>query len=162
MGNKNGPPARKASAGKGGEKMKKLAKIAAGVGAAVSTLYWSTLPTLAADTAKTTVNLCEEKQGFNINFLCGVKIEGLIKTAINTVLFVAFVAALIFLIYGGIKWIMSGGDKDGATKAKETVTSALIGLAIVLGAWVLINIILQFFGVGGGLSGLTTPVLQQQ
>lgn len=83
----------------------------------------------------------------------------IIPNVINLLLFVAFVAALVFLIIGGIKWIMSGGDKEGSGKAKETVTSALIGLAVVLGAWILINIVLSFFGVTGGISNLTLPSL---
>ncbi|MCL4390154.1 MAG: pilin [Patescibacteria group bacterium] len=136
---------------------KKLVKIAAPV-AAVAALLSSALPTFAAST----VNLCENQQGFQIGNLCNVTLVGLVQTALNTVLFVAFVAALVFLIIGGIRWIMSGGDKEGTTKAKEAVTAALIGLAIVIGAWVLINIVLQFFGIGGGLSGLSTPVLQQK
>lgn len=136
---------------------RRLAKIAAGIGVAASTFYWGALPVLAES-----VNLCAEQQGFNIAFLCGTTLGGLIKTTLNTVLFVAFVIALVFLIIGGIRWIMSAGDKEGAGKARETVTSALIGLAIVIGSWILINIVLTFFGIGGGLSGLTSPVLQQK
>lgn len=85
--------------------------------------------------------------------------QKVITQVINGLLFVAFIAALVFLIYGGIRWIISGGDKEGTAKAKGTVTAALVGLVIVLGAWILINIILQFFGIGSGLSGLTFPSL---
>jgi hypothetical protein len=135
---------------------KKLAKIATGLGIAVSTFYWGALPALAAGS----IDLCNNASGVNVVGLCNVSLGGVVKTALNTVLFVAFVAALIFLIIGGIKWIMSGGDKEGANKAKETVTSALIGLVVVLGSWVLINVILNFFGASGGLSSLNLPNLQ--
>lgn len=106
------------------------------------------------------INLCNNATGIGVSGLCNVTLGGVVITALNTVIFVAFVAALIFLIIGGIKWIMSGGDKEGANKAKETVTSALIGLAVVLGSWVLINVILKFFGAGGGLNSLNIPNLQ--
>lgn len=139
---------------------KNLIKIATGIGAATYALYLGAFSVLAA--GPETVNLCATQQGFNIAFLCDTTLGGLIKTTLNTVLFVAFVIALVFLIIGGIRWIMSAGDKEGAGKAKETVTSALIGLAIVIGSWILINIVLTFFGIGGGLSGLTSPVLQQK
>lgn len=129
-----------------------LLKIIAAAGAGLSALLWQAVPAFAID-------LCQSQQGLNITSLCGVTIDTLIPRIINTVLFVAFVAALLFLIIGGIKWIMSGGDKEGATKAKETVTSALIGLAIVLGSWILINIVLNFFGATGGLSKLEAPKL---
>lgn len=131
---------------------RKIAKIAVGVGTAVSTLYWSVLPVFALD-------LCADVQGLKVSGLCKVSVDNLVTTALNTALFVAFIAALIYLIIGGVRWIMSGGDKEGTTKAKESVTAALIGLAIVLGSWILINIILNFFGSPEGLKTLTTPKL---
>lgn len=132
---------------------KKLIKIATGIGTGVSALYWTALPAFA-------VNLCDSSGGANVSALCTGTIEGLIKTVLNTALFVAFVAALVYLIWGGINWIMSGGDKEGTAKAKEKVTSALIGLAVVLGSWVLINIVIQFFIPGASITNLTTPKLQ--
>ncbi len=133
---------------------KKLIKIATGITTGISTFYWGALPAFAV------VNLCDQTTTTgNISALCTGTIEGLIKTVLNTALFVAFVAALVYLIWGGINWIMSGGDKEGTSKAKEKVTSALIGLAVVLGSWVLINIITTFF-LGTGISNLATPTLK--
>lgn len=43
-----------------------------------------------------------------------------------------FLASLLFLIIGGIKWSMGGGTKDGVAKAKATITYALIGLSLSL------------------------------
>jgi len=99
-----------------------------------------------------TVNLCPSGV---YNTLCNTTpgLADIVSKILSTILFVAFIAALVFLIWGGIKWIMSGGDKEGTTKAKETVTSALIGLAIVLGAWILINVVLNFL-IGVETSGL--------
>ena len=135
---------------------KKLVKIASGVVAGASTLYWLALPAFA-------VNLCESGTGGpNISALCTGTIGGLIKTIINTALFVAFVAALVYLIWGGIKWIMSSGNKEGTQGAKDQVTAALIGLAVVLGSWILLNIVINFFIPGSSLTNLTTPTLQLQ
>lgn len=131
---------------------KKLLKIVTGITTGVSTLYWGALPALA-------VNLCNQGSGVNTSRLCGGTIEGLVSTVINTALFIAFIAALVYLIWGGIKWIMSGGDKEGTNKAKETVTSALIGLAVVLGSWVLLNIVIAFFIPGASITNLVTPIL---
>ena len=86
-------------------------------------------------------------------------INSVVSTIINVVLFIAFVAALVYLIIGGIRWIMSGGDKEGTAKAKAGVTSALIGLAIVLAAYILINAVLGFFGVGG-IGGIKAPTIK--
>ena len=45
---------------------------------------------------------------------------------------VAVIAALIFLLIGAIKWILSGGDKEKLENARRTVIYAIIGLVIVL------------------------------
>lgn len=111
-----------------------------------------------ADTAADT-NLCPTTaQGVKVGALCQLGVSDLVSKAISIVLFIAFVAALLYLIYGGIRWIMSGGDKEATGKAKGTVTAALIGLAIVLGSWILINLILTLFG-GGSLNALSLPSL---
>jgi hypothetical protein len=142
---------------------KNLVKIGTGLAAVASSFYWGALPALATShvsgTGGETVSLCPTG---TYNSLCtGLpNISTLIGTILSVILFIAFIAALVFLIIGGIKWIMSGGDKEGASKAKETVTSALIGLAIVLGAWILINIVLNFFGFTGGITALPVPKIK--
>lgn len=67
---------------------------------------------------------------------------------ITTLLFViATLLALGFLIYGGIKWITSGGDKAGVESARKTITYAIVGLVIAFLAFFIINMIGSFFGV---------------
>lgn len=131
---------------------KKLVKIAAGIGTAASVFYWGVLPVLAA-------GFCPEKGIKPPGCEGGVDAMKIIGSAVNVLLFAAFVIALIFLVIGGIRWIVSGGDKEGTTKARETVTSALIGLAVVLAAWVLINIILKYF-TGSDLTNIQFPTLE--
>lgn len=132
----------------GGEEMRKLARISGGLAASIASFYWA-LPVLAAGT------LCPPG---DFSDLCSktFKAETLVGYAVNVAIFVAFVAALLWLIYGGIRWIISGGDKEATAKAKGTVTSALIGLVIVLAAWIIINLLLTLFGLKG-LGQLTLP-----
>ena len=54
--------------------------------------------------------------------------------------------ALIFLIWGGIQWTMSGGDKEGIQKARLKLTYAIIGLVVTTLAFFIVNIISGFFG----------------
>lgn len=144
----------------------KLVKFGMGIGAAVSAFYWGALPALAG--TGDPINLCPpvgqpQPPGCTAAGVGAVvDIGKVIGSGLNILMFVAFVAALVFLVIGGIKWILSGGDKEGATKAKETITSALIGLAVVLGAWILINIVLNFFGSPGGLTKLIFPTINWQ
>lgn len=137
---------------------KKLAKITSGLLAGASTLYWLVAPAVAVNI------LCPDANQLGINVPgCGasgtIGVSAIISFIINILLFAAFVIALVFLIIGGIKWIMSGGDKEGANKAKETVTSALIGLAVVLGSWVLINLVISTLSKGASINNINIPSL---
>jgi len=60
---------------------------------------------------------------------------------------------LIMLIWGGINWMISAGDKTKVQEAQSRLTHALIGLAIVAAAWAIWTIILVFFGIGGNICG---------
>lgn len=60
------------------------------------------------------------------------------------------VAALVFffiLVIGGIKWILSGGDKTNTEAARGQITAALVGLVIVFAAWAIVALINTFFGI---------------
>lgn len=52
-------------------------------------------------------------------------------------------AALAMIIYGGFMWILSGGSPERIDKGKKALTGAVIGVIIVLGAWMLINFLLK-------------------
>lgn len=59
-------------------------------------------------------------------------------------------AAIIFffmLVIGGVKWIMSGGDKAHTEGARNQITAALVGLVIVFSAWAIASLVKAFFGV---------------
>lgn len=77
-------------------------------------------------------------------------------------LVLAVMLAVGFLIYGGIKWIMSGGDKGKVDAARGTVTAAIIGLIIAFLAFFIISVVSYLFGVkGDGTNGtnFTLPKL---
>ena len=76
-----------------------------------------------------------------------ITIAGLVSVVIRVILLAAFVIAFIFLLIGGIRWILAGGDKAAAESARGTLTAAIIGLIIVLSAWALMFFIEKVFGV---------------
>lgn len=55
--------------------------------------------------------------------------------------------ALVFLIWGGIKFITSGGDPKQAGAARQTITYALIGLILILSSFFIINFLSYLTGV---------------
>ncbi len=83
----------------------------------------------------------------------------LITNAITIVFVVADILVFIMLIWGGIQWIVSGGDKAGSENARKRITSALVGLAIVFAAWAIAMLINTLFGVD--IFTLTIPAFYQ-
>jgi hypothetical protein len=49
---------------------------------------------------------------------------------IELLLRIGVLAALAFVIYGGVEYTMSQGDPDKTTRARMTIINALVGLAI--------------------------------
>lgn len=50
--------------------------------------------------------------------------------------------ALLFFIYGGSLMILSRGNTETIQKGKNTLTQAFIGIMIVLGSWLIVNIVI--------------------
>ena len=85
-------------------------------------------------------------------------INDVIRFAVNVLFFVAVIAALIFLLIGGIKWLVSGGDKAAVEAARGQIVAAIIGLVIVIFAYFILNFVLTLIGIPG-LTNLNIPTL---
>jgi len=78
----------------------------------------------------------------------GVKDIGkFLSAAIQVAMIIAAILTFAFLVWGGIQWILSGGDKTQTQAARDRITMALVGLGIVAAAWALMKVIGFFFGV---------------
>ena len=60
----------------------------------------------------------------------------------NTVLIVIGAVSVIMLIWGGLRYVISGGDSKKVTDAKNTILYAIIGLIICLLAYSIINFVI--------------------
>jgi cbb3-type cytochrome oxidase subunit 3 len=76
-----------------------------------------------------------------------ITISGLIGAAINISLIITSVLFLFSLLIGGIKFIISGGDKERADNAKRQLVNAIIGIFVVFTSWAFLNFVSQFFGI---------------
>ena len=66
----------------------------------------------------------------------------------STSLAVATIFLFIYLIWAGYNWLTAGGDKQKVEDARNRITNAIIGLAIVASTLALTSLINQFFGTG--------------
>lgn len=57
---------------------------------------------------------------------------------VKWVLGATFTFAVIMIIIGGFRYVASAGNEDQAEVAKETITKAIIGLAVVILAFVIL------------------------
>lgn len=71
----------------------------------------------------------------------------LISRVISVAFIIAGILAFAFLVMGGIEWLVSGGDKSKTEQARNRITAAIVGLAIVAASWALMKLIAYFFGV---------------
>ena len=72
-----------------------------------------------------------------------------VGTLIRTVLSLTGIVFLMITVYSGIQWMMAGGNEEVITKTKARVTREAIGLAIIVGSWVITNFILNVAFRGG-------------
>lgn len=77
---------------------------------------------------------------------------GIVTTATNFLLFIAGALAVIMLIWGGLRYAVSGGNAAAVTAAKNTVLYAIVGLIIAFLAFAAVNFVLGTL-MGGGISG---------
>ena len=69
--------------------------------------------------------------------------KGIFKQVTNTILYIVGIIAVIMLIIGGIKYLLSGGDSKKVTDAKNTVLYAIIGLVVCFLSFAIVNFVIS-------------------
>jgi hypothetical protein len=80
----------------------------------------------------------------------------LVRAIILLVLVVAALVFFLMLLWGGLQYILSGGDKGKTEAARGQITAALIGLVIVFAAWAILQLMSAFLGVDLGNFNIPT------
>ncbi len=75
--------------------------------------------------------------------------QNVLSVGITLLIIAAVLLSLFFLIWGGFDWITSGGDKQKLHQARQKITLAIIGLVIVFLAFFVVNLVYNFFSIGG-------------
>lgn len=130
-------------------------KKALGTAAALATLL-----TLAPQAFAQAVDL-QPQSGFgNLTKVNVASFGSIVSVVITTLLIIAVIVALVFLVWGGVKWITSNGDKARVESARSTIISALVGLIIAFLAYFLLSVVASFFGIN--VFALTLPTITGQ
>ncbi len=116
----------------------------AGLLASTSLAFAQEAPTITVSSEKANVKITDIGQ--------------LLSGFIGAMILVSALLVFGYLVLGGVQWITSGGDKGKTEAARNKITAALVGLAIVASAYALMQIIAFFFGVNIFGTGITETI----
>ncbi len=116
--------------------MKSIQKIALAAGTAMSGL----LASASLVMAEVNIEPISTGKGYATNF------GTMFSSILNVVMLVAALLVFAYMIWGGVEWITSGGDKNKAESARNKLTAAIIGLVIIAASYAVITLVVQFLG----------------
>lgn len=117
---------------------------AVGVLSSASVAFAQQLPTITVESSRANVQITDVGQ--------------LLTSFIGAAILVSALLVFGYLVLGGVQWITSGGDKGKTEAARNKITAALVGLAIVASAYAIMQIIAYFFGVNIFGSGIQETI----
>lgn len=82
--------------------------------------------------------------------------DAIIPRAINLMLFIVGVLAIFMIIYGGIRYVLSGGDNSKVKDAKNTILYAIVGLIVAILGYAIVNWVVSVVGNGGNVGEAVT------
>lgn len=69
-------------------------------------------------------------------------VAAIIGKVIDWILLLVGAITVLFIIYAGIMYVTSSGNKDQIERAKQTLTYAVIGLVVIILAGVIVNLVI--------------------
>jgi hypothetical protein len=66
---------------------------------------------------------------------------------INSIIPLLIAVATLLFIFGVVKYITAGSDEAEVKKARSLIIYGIIGLAVIVGVWGLVNIVLSTFNL---------------
>lgn len=103
------------------------------------------MPIAQVSAVNVTANTCEIDPN---NVICkgkDDKVQSIIQTVVDTLLFILGVIAVIMIIIGGFRYTLSGGDSKAVGDAKNAILYAIVGLAIAFSAYATIHYVFDVF-----------------
>jgi len=88
--------------------------------------------------------------------LGGQTLGQITSTALVWLFPIAGLLLLLYLLYGGFRFMTSAGDPQAASQAKGIITTALVGFVVIFVAYWVTQIVITILGIDAG--GLFLPV----
>lgn len=74
-----------------------------------------------------------------------ISAAGVLDGVLDTVYWAAGLMAVVMIIIGGLMYILSDGNAQKITRAKDIILYGVVGLVIVLVAFVITNFVIGWF-----------------
>ncbi len=89
---------------------------------------------------------CSQATGTKDNLFAS---NGIFVTVANTLIFLVGAVAVIFLIIGGLRYVVSGGNATHITAAKDTILYAIIGIVVAVISFALVQFVITSLNKAG-------------
>lgn len=84
-----------------------------------------------------------QRTGSEAGIETGRELPEIVGSIINIVLGFLGIVLLVYLLWGGFKWMTSGGSEEGVQEAKTMIRNAIIGLIIIVASYAIANFVLS-------------------
>ena len=99
-----------------------------------------------------------DKEGNILNPCKFCNLITLVSNVINFALYnIAIPLVLVFIVWGGLTIMTAGDSPEKVSQGRKMIQSAIIGVFIALGAWMIINMVLNAVGILSGVGGSFIP-----
>ena len=107
----------------------------------------STLPVFAEDCSDVCSSDCTSvppavKDSYGCTSSTSDKLPGTVQNIVNAIILVLGTVAVVFIVIGGVQYMMSTGDPSKTKKAKDTILYACIGLIICVLSFAIVNFVI--------------------
>lgn len=116
-----------------------LAVVAASSGTALAAAADCTGGPDSADPAAAGAS-CAQANGTSSNLFAQ---GGVFQTVSSVLIFLVGAVAVIFLIIGGLRYVVSNGNEKNVESAKNTILYAIIGIVVAVVSYALVNFVIS-------------------
>jgi len=84
-----------------------------------------------------------------------------VQNTVNFAITLGMIIAILYIVYSGFLFVMSAGNPSSREAAKTRITNVVIGLVVMLGAWLVIDFVMKRLYGESGLYGPWNAILTE-
>jgi len=112
--------------------------------------------TALAQTATSLISTGLENTGSTAYSSTDLTVSGFIGNLIKALLAATGIIFLVLTVYAGVLYMTAAGEPDKVKKAKSMLTSAVIGLVIIIGAYAISSYVITALSTAATATATTT------